>query len=194
MSEEIIASTNQLYSHTTDKLTGVKCNQTVRLRNKFVTEKFSYKIRRIRYYDNETEKTFVFITNNFELPVTDIAKLYKYRWKIELFFKWIKLHLKIKSFWSHSINAVKTQVYVVLITYVLVAIIKHKRKHKQSQYEILQILSISLPCKVPLNQLFNKPDLQYFKELDSKSERLSDVVEKMAFEIVRLREEIQNIR
>lgn len=157
----------RLYSHPVDKTTGVKCDQTIRLKNYTVSKSFPDKMRRIKYKDAETQKELIFITNNFELPSTDIARLYKYRWKIELFFKWIKQHLKIKTFWGHSFNAVKTQIYIAIITYVLVAIIKHKMKLKKSNYEILQILSISLLCKTPLNQLFGNTDLQYVKEQNS---------------------------
>ena len=110
--------------------------------------------RRIKYYDSETEMEFVFITNNFEISAIDVARIYKYRWSIELFFKWIKQHLKVKSFWGHSLNAVRTQIYIAIITYLMVAIVKHKLKLKQTQYEILQILSISLLCKTPLLELF----------------------------------------
>jgi len=122
----------RLYSHAADKHKGVRCDQTVRLKNHPVALIFPDRIRRIKYYDAGTQKQFVFMTNNFELSATDIAQLYKYRWKIELFFKWIKQHLKIKSFWGHSNNAVKTQIYIAIITYLLVAIIKHKMKLQQS--------------------------------------------------------------
>lgn len=154
----------RLYSHPVNKDTGVKSDQTIKLKNYTVSKSYPDKIRRIKYQDIETQKELIFITNNFKLPSTDIARLYKYRWKIELFFKWIKQHLKIKTFWGHSFNAVKTQIYIAIITYVLVAIIKHKMKLKKSNYEILQILSISLLCKIPLNQLFENTDLQYVKE------------------------------
>jgi hypothetical protein len=155
----------RLYSRPIDKNTGLKCDQTIRLKNNRVLLFYPDKIRRIKYYDEESNNEFVFITNNFDLTTLEIARLYKYRWRIELFFKWIKQHLKIKAFWGYSMNAVKTQVYIAIITYLLVAIVKHKMKLKQSQYEILQILSISLLCKVQLNQLFSNPNLQYVKEL-----------------------------
>jgi hypothetical protein len=106
----------------------------------------------------------IFLTNNFNLPASDIAQLYKHRWKIELFFKWIKQHLKIKSFWGQSENAVKTQVWIAISVYVLVAIAKKRFMLKQSLYEILQILSISIFEKVPVNQLFQHSKLQYFNK------------------------------
>ncbi len=107
---------------------------------------------------------FVFITNNFEISALDVARLYKYRWTIETFFKWIKQHLKVKTFWGYSFNAVKTQIYIAMITYLMVAIIKYELKLKQTQYEILQILSISLLCKTSLLELFSNTYPQYVKE------------------------------
>jgi IS4 transposase len=126
--------------------------------------RYPEKIRRIKYYDSELKMEFVFITNNFEIGSLEIAELYKHRWAIELFFKWIKQHLKVKTFWGYTFNAVKIQVYIALITYLLVIIVKHQLKLKQSQYEILQILSISLICKTPLLELFSNSYPQYFKE------------------------------
>ena len=121
-------------------------------------------MRRIKFKDEETGKALVFPSNNFQLKATEIAQLYKHRWKIELFFKWIKQHLKIKSFWGQSENAVKTQVWIAVSVYVLVAIAKKRFMLKQSLYEILQILSISIFEKMPINQLFQQTQLQYFKE------------------------------
>jgi IS4 transposase len=106
------------------------------------------------------------VTNNFEIKALEVALLYKYRWQIELFFKWIKQHLKVKSFWGHSENAVKIQIYTAIIAYVTVAIMKKKLKLKHSNYEILQILSIKLLNKTPVKQQFEGPCLQDFKELD----------------------------
>ena len=124
------------------------------------------KLRRIKYYDDETGKTFVFLTNNFDLDATEIALLYKYRWRIELFFKWLKQHLKIKSFWGTSPNAVKIQIYSAFITYCLVAIIKSKLKVDRSIYEVLQIIGISLLDKTPLNELLTNHDYKDVKELN----------------------------
>lgn len=148
-----------------NKENGIICDQKVRLKNKLVSQKYPQAIRRIRCRDKESGKQIVLITNNFELTAEEISELYRYRWNIEIFFRWIKQHLKIKAFWGHSFNAVKTQIYIAMITYLLVAIVKHQLKLKQTQYEILQILSISLLCKVPLEELFCNEDQQYVKEL-----------------------------
>jgi len=154
----------RIASRQVDKSTGVKCDQTVRLKNYKVSQAYPEVIRRVKYYDKELEMEFVFITNNFEISAIDVACLYKYRWTIELFFKWIKQHLKVKTFWGYSFNAVKTQIYIAMITYLLVALVKYQLKLKQTQYEILQILSISLLCKTPLLELFSNSYPQYVKE------------------------------
>jgi len=125
------------------------------------------KLRRVKYFDTEKKKQFVFLTNNFVLPALTIAKLYKCRWQIELFFKWIKQHLRIKAFYGTSENAVKTQIWIAVSTYVLVAIIRKRLHLEQNLYTILQILSVTLFEKVPLNQLFANYDYknsQEFKE------------------------------
>ena len=118
---------------------------------------------------------FVFLTNNFHLKATDVAQLYKNRWEIELFFKWIKQHLKIKSFWGQSENAVKTQVWIAISVYVIVAIAKRRFKLKQSLYEILQILSISIFERIHINQLFQQTELQNIKEQNSNQLILFDL-------------------
>jgi Transposase DDE domain/Domain of unknown function (DUF4372) len=158
----------RISSRQVDKSTGIKCDQTVRLKNHKVSLAYPEPIRRIKYYDIENQLELVFMTNNFEISALEVARLYKYRWTIELFFKWIKQHLKVQSFWGHSFNAVKTQIYIAIISYLLVALVKHQLKLKQTQYEILQILSISLLCKTPLLELFSNSYPQYVKELDSK--------------------------
>jgi len=154
----------RLYSHRVDKTKGVIYDQTIRLNGHYAAKDYPDKIRRIKFYDEQTGKVLIFLTNNFHLAATEIAALYKHRWKIELFFKWIKQHLKIKSFWGHSENAVKTQVWIAVSVYVLVAIAKKKFMLQQSLYEILQILSISIFERMPVNQLFQQTQLQYFKE------------------------------
>ncbi|RYY43433.1 MAG: IS4 family transposase [Chitinophagaceae bacterium] len=156
----------RLGSRSVDKDMGLRCDQSVRLKNRKVLLSYPEAIRRIKYFDAETQKEFVFMTNNFEISALEVAQLYKYRWTIELFFKWIKQHLKVKSFWGYSFNAVKTQIYIAMITYLLVALIKHQLKLKQSQYEILQILSVSLLCKTPLPELFSNQNPQSIKELN----------------------------
>jgi Domain of unknown function (DUF4372)/Transposase DDE domain len=153
-------------SHPCNKSDGVLCDQSVLLNNYYAAKDYPKKIRRIKFYDSQSGKTFIFLTNNFHLKATEVAQLYKHRWKIELFFKWIKQHLKIKSFWGQSENAVKTQVWIAVSVYVLVAIAKKKFMLQQSLYEILQILSISIFEKMPINQLFQQTQKQYFKELN----------------------------
>lgn len=157
----------RLSSKKVDKSSGIRCDQIVRLKNHKVSVAYPEVIRRVKFFDLESETELVFITNNFEIPALEVAGLYKYRWEVEVFFKWIKQHLKVKKFWGHSFNAVKIQVYIAMITYLLVAIVKHQLKLQQSQYEILQILSISLLCKTPLIDLFSNPYQQYVKELTS---------------------------
>lgn len=154
----------RMYSAKVDKTTGVLYDQTIQLVNFYAVQQYADKLRRIKYFDVETNKQFIFLTNNFELPALQVALLYKYRWKIELFFKWIKQHLKVKSFWGHSENAVKVQVYVAIITFVTVALVKQKLKTPLTQYQILQILSLTLLNKTPLNQLFQDALLQYVDE------------------------------
>lgn len=154
----------RLSSRQIDKSTGLICDQTVKLKNLKVSLDYPEPIRRVKYYDSDIHIEFVFITNNFEISALDVALLYKYRWTIEQFFKWIKQHLKIKTFWGYSFNAVKTQIYIAMITYLLVALVKYRLNLKQTQYEILQVLSISLLCKTPLIELFSNSYPQYVKE------------------------------
>lgn len=156
---------NRMYSYKCNKQSGVKCDQIGKLQGFYVSKKYPEKLRRIKFYDEENDKALIFLSNNFELKAEQIALLYKYRWKVELFFKWIKQHLKIKSFWGTSSNAVKTQVYIAIITYTLVAIIKSRLKIEYSTYEILQILGLSLLDKTPINELLTIPKYQNVKEL-----------------------------
>lgn len=154
----------RLYSQEKDIASGVLYDQSIMLNNHYASKDYPVKMRRIKFKDEQTGKEFIFLTNNFKLKANDITQLYKHRWKIELFFKWIKQHLKIKSFWGQSENAVKTQVWIAVSVYVLVAIAKKRFMLKQSLYEILQILSISIFERMPINQLFQQTQLQYFKE------------------------------
>ena len=154
----------RVYSHPKDIAGGVLYDQSIMLNNYYALKEYPIKMRRIKFKDAQTGKILIFLTNNFDLKATQIAQLYKHRWKIELFFKWIKQHLKIKSFWGQSENAVKTQVWIAISTYVLVAIAKKHFVLKQSLYEVLQILSISIFERMPINQLFKQNQLQYFKE------------------------------
>jgi hypothetical protein len=154
----------RISSNVADKSIGVICDQQITLNGFYSSQLYEKNLRRVKFYDAAQNRTFVFLSNNLELPAIEIAMLYKYRWKIELFFKWIKQHLKIKSFWGTSENAVKTQIYIAIITYTLVIIIKGKLKLKQSNYEILQIMSVSLLDKTHLPSLFNNPIYQDVKE------------------------------
>ena len=164
----------RLYSHAKDKSKGVLYDQTIMLNNHYASKDYPEKIRRIKFVDEQTGKVLIFLTNNFHLQANEVAQLYKHRWKIELFFKWIKQHLKIKSFWGHSENAVKTQVWIAISVYVVVAIAKKKFMIKQSLYEILQIASISIFEKMPLNQLFQHTQQQYFKEQNHNQLKMFD--------------------
>jgi Domain of unknown function (DUF4372)/Transposase DDE domain len=148
-----------------DKTSGVRCDQTGTLKGYYSHKGYPENIRRIKFYDKEQKRSFVFLTNNMQLKAVEIASLYKHRWKIELFFKWMKQHLKITAFWGRSSNAVKTQVYIAIITYTLVSIIKQKLSTSYSTYEILQILGASLLDKTQLNQLLQKNNNQDVKEL-----------------------------
>ena len=160
----------RIKSDTTVRNDQVLCDQVIKLTNYYAFCDYPQHLRRIKFFDAETQKTFVFLSNNFELKPTEIATLYRHRWKIELFFKWIKQHLKIKSFWGTSANAVKTQVWIAICTYVLVAIAKKKFNLKQSLYEILQVLSISIFDKVPITTFFEKPTQQNVNELLSSNQ------------------------
>jgi transposase len=161
----------RLYSHPVDKTTGIKCDQIIRLTGPRSTNYYSEKLRRVKYFDAKTEKTLTFLTNNFTLPALTIAELYRYRWQIELFFKWIKQHLRIKSFYGTSENAVKTQIWVAVSVYVLVAIIKKRLKLEASLYTILQILSVTTFEKTPVLQILT--DLQHTVELGESHNQLN---------------------
>lgn len=154
----------RMYSAKVDKFTGVMCDQIGKLTGFYVSKQYPEKLRRIKFHDEQTNRTFIFLTNNFELTALEIALLYKQRWQVELFFKWIKQHLKIKSFWGDTENAVRIQIYSAIITYCLVAIIGHDLKNDRSTYEILQVLGISLLDKTPVKELFMNTDYQNVKE------------------------------
>jgi hypothetical protein len=148
----------RLYSRPVDKSTGLQCDQTVVLTGFYSQKDYPDKLRRVRYRDPETQKRFVFLTNNFTLSALTIAKLYRARWRVELFFKWIKQHLRIKAFYGTSENAVKTQVWIAIAVYVLVAIVKKRLGLDASLYTILQILSITLFEKTPISQALSQFD------------------------------------
>lgn len=157
----------RIYSNKVDKTTGVLCDQIGKLAGFYVSKQYPDKLRRVKFYDEQTKRTFVFLTNNMELPAEQIALLYKNRWQVELFFKWIKQHLKIKTFWGSSENAVRIQIYSAIIAYCLVAIVGYDLKIERSTYEILQVLGISLLDKTPVKELFTNIDYNDVKELNS---------------------------
>jgi len=158
----------RMYSRKVDKTTGVQYDQIGKLETFKSRKSYPDKFRRIKYYDNEQDRVFIFITNNIDLKAEEIALLYKKRWEIELFFKWMKQHLKIKSFWGTTLNAVKIQVYCAVIAYCLVAIVGYKLKVNRSIYEILQILSISLLDKTSVREILTKCNYKNVKELENK--------------------------
>ena len=146
----------RLYSRAVDKSKGLRCDQTIVLTGKFTPEYYPDYLRRITFFDTDNHKRLTFLTNNFALPPYTIAQLYKCRWQIELFFKWIKQHLRIKSFYGRSVNAVKTQVWIAISIYVLVAIIKKRLKLEMSLYTFLQILSVTAFEKLPILQVLRE--------------------------------------
>jgi len=146
------------YSRPVDRSTGVKCDQTVALTGVTTAKDYPQPLRRIKYHDENTGKTFNFLTNNFAIPAQTVADLYRYRWQVELFFKWIKQHLRIKSFFGTSENAVKTQIWIAISIYVQVAIIKKRLNLSTDLYTMLQILSLTLFEKVPLEQMLANCD------------------------------------
>lgn len=165
----------RLYSHPIDKSTGLKCDQTIVLTSFYPAKEYPEKLRRIHYVDKETEQNLVFLTNCFTLPAITIAHLYKCRWQVELFFKWIKQHLRIKAFFGTTENAVKTQIWIAISVYVLVAIIKKQLNLDLSLYTILQILSVTLFEKVSI--------LQVLMEAGYKTENLDSCNQLMLFDL-----------
>ncbi len=149
---------SRVYSHRVDKSTGIQCDQSITLSGFYPKKEYPEKLRRVKFFDVEKKRRFNFLTNQFALPAITIAELYRSRWQIELFFKWIKQHLRIKAFYGTSENAVKTQIWIAVSIYVLVAIIKKRLNLDQSLYTILQVLSITLFEKMPLYQILDKSD------------------------------------
>lgn len=148
------------YSASTDRSTGILCDQTIALDGFYTQKDYPQALRRIRFKDPETGKTLVFLTNNFLLPSPTICALYKSRWQVELFFKWIKQHLRIKRFYGSSEHAVKTQIWIAVSVYVLVAIIKKQLNLEASLYTLLQIFSVTLFEKIPINQALQGGSVQ----------------------------------
>ena len=149
----------RLYSRAVDKSTGLRCDQTIVLTVPKARKNYPQHLRRIKFHDTEHDRELVFLTNNFDLPALTIAQLYRCRWQVELFFKWIKQHLRIKAFYGTTENAVKTQIWTAITVYVLIAIVKKRLNTQGSLYTILQILSLTLFEKTPLDQLLKNTEL-----------------------------------
>lgn len=164
----------RLYSQAVDKATGVRCDQTMMLSGAVASRDYPGRLRRIVYVDLATGKRLEFLTNHFLLPALTIARLYQCRWQVELFFKWIKQHLRIKAFFGTSENAVKTQIWIAISVYVLVAIVKKRLKLEASLYTILQILSVALFEKTPILQALSQQDYTNEKEASGKQLDLFD--------------------
>jgi len=164
----------RLYSQAVDQSTGLRCDQTVVLTGVKTPRYYPEKLRRIKYYDGTTDQTFVFLTNNFTLPALTIAELYRCRWQVELFFKWIKQHLRIKAFFGTSENAVKSQIWIAVSTYVLVAILKKRLNIDNSLYTLLQVLSLTLFERAPINQLLMDSDYNSADSLERNQLTLFD--------------------
>ena len=159
---------NRMYSRRVEKSIGVLVDQLGKLEGYHSSKHYPGKLRRIKYLDQEHQKELIFLTNNTALNASEIALLYKKRWEVEIFFKWLKQHLKIKSFWGTTMNAVKIQIYCAIIAYCLVAIIGNTLKVGRPIYEILQILSISLLDKTPVREILTKCDYKDVKEQFNK--------------------------
>jgi IS4 transposase len=156
----------RLISHEVDKTTGVQCDQTILLNSFYPLQEYPERLRRVRFFDPQQQKRLVFLTNNFALPAKTIADLYRSRWHVELFFKWIKQHLRIKVFVGTSPNALKTQVWTAMCAYLLVAIVRKRLNLDMSLYTILQILSVCLFEKTPILQAFSQQQLQITEGAD----------------------------
>ena len=165
----------RILSHPIDKTTGVQCDQTIALICFYPAKGYPDRLRRIRYWDAERQTRLVFLTNNFALPATTIAELYRCRWQVELFFKWIKQHLRIKAFYGTSENAVKTQVWTAVCSYLLVAIVRKRLQLEVTLYTMLQILSVSLFEKTPMNTAFFESESSGEGEGSSKQLCLLDL-------------------
>jgi len=146
----------RIYSHPIDRSTGLICDQSIMLTGFYQHKGYPEMMRRVKYYDAKTDKTLVFLTNNFSLPPMTIAELYRNRWQVELFFKWIKQNLRIKTFYGTSENAVKAQIWIAVSVYLLVAIMKKRLKIEASLYTTLQVLSVTIFERVPLLQVLTK--------------------------------------
>ena len=164
----------RLASRPVDKTTGLRCDQTITLRGPRTSLHYPDTIRRIRYYDEQTDRRLTFLTNHFQLDALTIAHLYKLRWRVELFFKWIKQHLRIKSFYGTTDNAVRTQIWIAISVYLLVAILRKRLRVEASLYTILQILSVTLFEKTPILQAFSQTEITNSEDLSHRQLMLFD--------------------
>ncbi|MBV5335283.1 MAG: IS4 family transposase [Sulfuricurvum sp.] len=164
----------RIYSHPIDKSTGLICDQTIVLTGVTAQKDYPEKLRRVKFRDAETNKTLAFLSNNFTLPALTIAQLYRSRWQVELFFKWIKQHLRIKNFYGTSENAVKAQIWIAVSVYVLVAIMKKRLNLQESLYTILQIISVSVFEKISIYQLITDRDCNNTAKAECKQLKLFD--------------------
>jgi transposase len=160
----------RIYSHPIDRSTGLICDQSIMLTGFYQHKGYPEMMRRVKYYDAKTDKTLVFLTNNFSLPSMTIAELYRNRWQVELFFKWIKQNLRIKTFYGTSENAVKAQIWIAVSVYLLVAIMKKRLKIEASLYTTLQVLSVTIFERVPLLQVLTRD--QYTPEIVNNCKQL----------------------
>jgi len=160
----------RVYSHPVDRAIGLICDQSVMLTGFYQAKGYPDKLRRVKYLDAKTDKTLVFLTNNFSLPAMTIAELYRNRWQVELFFKWIKQNLRIKTFYGTSENAVKAQIWIAVSVYLLVAIMKKRLNIEASLYTILQVLSVTIFERMPLLQVLTKEE--YITKVDKNCNQL----------------------
>ena len=165
-------SCERMYSAGVNRSTGLRYDQIIKLNNFYSKKHYPEKLRRVKYYDVKTNKYYIYLTNNFKIDAKKVADLYKHRWQIELFFKWIKQHLKIEVFWGYSANAVKTQISIALCAFLLAAIMKKKLNINRDLYEILQILSVSQFEKTPINTMLSETELQNLNERAEKQLKL----------------------
>jgi len=147
----------RLYSHPVDQSTGLICDQTIVLTDPRTSDHYPDKLRRVRFQDTSKGEAWTYLTNDFELPALTVAELYRSRWQVELFFRWIKQHLRIKAFYGTSSNAARTQIWIAVTVYVLVAIVRRRLEIDRELYTPLQILSVHLLEKMPLAQVLSAP-------------------------------------
>jgi Transposase DDE domain len=164
-------SAHRVYSAATDRTTGVIADQTIALDGRYTSEDYPVHLRRVRFRDPETEKMLVFLTNQTTLPALTICDLYKSRWQVELFFKWIKQHLRIKKFYGTSENAVKTQIWIAVSVYVLVAIVRKRLKLDASLYTLMQVFSVTVFEKAPVESVISQT--AYSSEYDVDDNQLN---------------------